>query len=99
MDLEELKQIITQEIEKEVEKTIKNLCEKYNVNVEEASKFIMKKEVKRGRPAKEEDPEEIKEKWPRGRPPKTEKEITNYSGEDLISRLLEEARKKAGIVQ
>ena len=61
MDLEELKQIITQEIEKEVEKTIKNLCEKYNLNVEEASKFIMKKEVKRGRPAKEEDPEEIKD--------------------------------------
>ena len=93
-EMDELKKLLIQEIQNEVERTIKNLSIKYNLNEAEAVKFIMDKEKqKRGRPAKEEVEE--REKGPRGRPPKEEKEVKHYSGEDLISRLLEEARKKA----
>jgi len=93
--MEDLKSLLIKEIEKEVERTIRNLAEKYNLNEEEALNFIKRKEETRGRPAtKKED----KEKGPRGRPPKEEKEVTHYSGDDLISRLLEEARKKGQIV-
>jgi hypothetical protein len=55
----------------------------------------------RGRPKKEEPVRvqikvEVKEdeKSTRGRPAKEEKVVTSYTGDDLISRLLEEARKK-----
>ena len=92
--MDELKNLLIQEIEKEVERTIKNLSLKYNLNEADAVKYIMNKELKRGRPAKDEVNEK-KEKGPRGRPPKEEKEVKHYSGEDLISRLLEEARIKA----
>jgi hypothetical protein len=94
--MEELKQMLIKEIEREVERTIKNLAEKYNLNETDAANYILKQEqekIKRGRPAKEE--EEKKEKGPRGRPAKEEKEVKHYTGEDLISRLLNEARKKA----
>ena len=39
-------------------------------------------------------PEEHFEKVMRGRPSKEEKEVTSHTGEDLISRLLKEAREK-----
>ena len=86
------------EIAQEVERTIKNLSEKYNLNEMEALSYILKNEIKsnearRGRPGKEE--EEKREKNPRGRPPKEEKELKHYTGEDLISRLLKEAKIKA----
>ena len=97
--MEELKNLLMKEISQEVERTIKNLSEKYNLNETEALSYILKNEIKsnevrRGRPAKEEE-EEKKEKGPRGRPPKEEKEVRHYTGEDLISRLLKEARIKA----
>ena len=96
--MEDLKSLLMKEIADEVERTIKNLSEKYNLNETEALSFILKNEIKsnearRGRPPKCEE-EEKKEKGPRGRPPKEEKEVKNYTGEDLISRLLKEAREK-----
>jgi hypothetical protein len=97
-NMEELKKMLIEEIEKEVERTIKSLSIKYNLNEADAVSYIMNNErQKRGRPVKEE--EEKREKGPRGRPPKEEKEVKHYSGEDLISRLLEEARKKASITK
>ena len=54
--------------------------------------FVIKTAAKRGRPKKEK--EDVKEKGPRGRPPKEEKVVTNHVGEDLITRLLEQAKKK-----
>ena len=97
--MDELKNLLMKEISQEVERTIKNLSEKYNLNETEALSYILKNEIKsnearRGRPAKEEE-EEKKEKGPRGRPPKEDKEVRHYTGEDLISRLLKEARIKA----
>lgn len=96
--MEELKELLMKEIAGEVERTIKNLSERYNINECEALSYILKNEIKsnearRGRPPKEEE-EEKKEKGVRGRPPKEEKEIKNYTGEDLISRLLKEAKIK-----
>ena len=100
--MDELKNLLMKEISQEVERTIKNLSEKYNLNETEALSYILKNEIKsnearRGRPPKEEEEEEEekKEKGPRGRPPKEEKEVRHYTGEDLISRLLKEARIKA----
>jgi len=98
--MEELRAKLLNEIEIEVARTIKNLAEKYNLNEKEASNYIMKadeeKEMRkkegRGRPAKEK--KEKKEKGVRGRPPKEEKKVTNLVGEDLISRLVAEARAK-----
>ena len=95
--MDELKSLLIHEIEKEVERTIKNLSVKYNLNEADAVKYIMNSESKRGRPAKVAEEENKREKGPRGRPPKEEKEVKHYSGEDLISRLLEEARKKTVI--
>jgi hypothetical protein len=96
--MEEFKNQIIREIEREVERTIKNLAEKYGLNEADAIKFIQEnKEVRRGRPPKEEDGEE-KKKGVRGRPPKEEKEIKHYSGEDLITRLLAEAKEKVNAV-
>lgn len=95
--MEDLKTLLIKEIEKEVERTIRNLAEKYNLNEDEALNFIKKKEETRGRPVAKEKKEE-KEKGPRGRPPKEEKEVKHYSGDDLISRLLEDARKKGNII-
>ena len=97
--MNDLKNLLMKEIAQEVERTIKNLSEKYNLNETEALSYILKNEIKsnearRGRPPKEEE-EEKKEKNPRGRPPKEEKEVKNYTGEDLISRLLKEAKIKA----
>jgi len=94
--MEELKSLLIKEIAEEVERTIKELSEKYNINEGEALSYILKSELKsnearRGRPPKE---EEKRVKGPRGRPPKEEKEVTHYSGEDLISRLLREAKIK-----
>jgi replication initiation and membrane attachment protein DnaB len=96
--MDELKNLLMKEIAEEVERTIKNLSEKYNLNEREALSYILKNEIKsnegrRGRPAKEEE-EEKREKNPRGRPPKEEKEVKHYTGEDLISRLLKEAKIK-----
>lgn len=96
--MEELKSLLIKEIAEEVERTIKELSEKYNINEGEALSYILKSELKsnearRGRPPKEEEGEK-RVKGPRGRPPKEEKEVTHYSGEDLISRLLREAKKK-----
>jgi len=99
--MEDLKNLLMKEIAQEVERTIKNLSEKYNLNEAEALSYILKNEIKsnearRGRPPKEsEEQEEKKEKGPRGRPPKEEKEVKHYTGEDLISRLLKEAKIKA----
>lgn len=97
--MDDLKNLLMKEIAEEVERTIKNLSEKYNLNETEALSYILKNEIKsnearRGRPPKEEE-EEKKEKNPRGRPPKEEKEVKHYTGEDLISRLLKEAKIKA----
>lgn len=97
--MDDLKNLLMKEIAQEVERTIKNLSEKYNLNETEALSYILKNEIKsnearRGRPPKEEEEEEKKEKNPRGRPPKEEKEVKHYTGEDLISRLLKEAKKK-----
>lgn len=98
LKMEDFKNQILKEIEREVERTIKHLSDKYGLNEAEAIKFIQEnKEVRRGRPPKEEDGEE-KKKGVRGRPPKEEKEIKHYSGEDLISRLLAEAKEKANAV-
>jgi len=96
--MDDLKNLLMKEIAQEVERTIKNLSEKYNLNETEALSYILKNEIKsnearRGRPPKEEE-EEKKEKNPRGRPPKEEKEVKHYTGEDLISRLLKEAKIK-----
>ena len=96
--MEELKKLLMKEITQEVERTVKNLSAKYNLNEMEALSYILKNEMRcnearRGRPPKEE--EEKKEKNPRGRPPKEEKEVRHYTGEDLISRLLKEAKQKA----
>jgi replication initiation and membrane attachment protein DnaB len=95
--MDELKNLLMKEIAEEVERTIKNLSEKYNINEREALSYILKNEKKsnearRGRPGKEE--EEKREKGARGRPAKEEKEINHYTGEDLISRLLREAKLK-----
>jgi hypothetical protein len=64
---------------------------KYGITIPEEY-FEKKSTVKRGRPKKGKQEEE-KEKGPRGRPPKEEKVITNHVGDDLISRLLEQAKK------
>ena len=98
--MDDLKNLLMKEIAQEVERTIKNLSEKYNLNEAEALSYILKNEIKsnearRGRPPKEAEEQEKKEKGPRGRPPKEEKEINHYTGEDLISRLLKEAKLKA----
>jgi len=96
--MDELKNLLMKEIAEEVERTIKNLSEKYNINEREALSYILKNEKKsnearRGRPAGKEE-EEKREKGARGRPAKEEKEINHYTGEDLISRLLREAKLK-----
>jgi len=96
--MDELKNLLMKEIAEEVERTIKNLSEKYNLNEREALSYILKNEKKsnearRGRPAGKEE-EEKREKGARGRPAKEEKEINHYTGEDLISRLLKEAEKR-----
>jgi len=71
------------------------------LNEKEASNYIMKadeekemrkKKEARGRPAKEK--KEKKEKGVRGRPAKEEKKVNNLVGEDLIARLVAEARAK-----
>jgi hypothetical protein len=98
--MDELKNLLMREISEEVERTIKNLSERYNLNEMEALSYILKNEMKsnearRGRPPKGEgEGEEKREKNPRGRPPKEEKEVKHYTGEDLISRLLKEAKIK-----
>jgi len=98
--MEELRAKLLNEIEIEVARTIKNLAEKYNLNEKEASNYIMKadeekemrkKKEARGRPAKE---KKEKEKGVRGRPAKEEKKVNNLVGEDLIARLVAEARAK-----
>ena len=88
------------EVENEIKKTIKILAGRYNLDEKEAYNYIMveKEEeksnnAKRGRPKKEKKEEENKEKGARGRPPKEEKKVTIHVGEDLISRLLEKAKK------
>ena len=83
--MDELKNLLMKEIAEEVERTIKNLSEKYNLNERDALSYILKNEIKsnearRGRPA--------------GAKEEEEKEINHYTGEDLISRLLREARLK-----
>ena len=83
------------EIEREVGRTIRNLSEKYKLNEADAVNYILKNEkehIRRGRPLKE--AKEAKEKGARGRPAKELKEVKHYGGEDLISRLLAEARGK-----
>jgi len=62
----------------EINRTIKVLGEKYEL-----------KEVRRGRPRKE---KEKKKKGARGRPAQEEKKRTSNVGEDLIERLIREAR-------
>jgi replication initiation and membrane attachment protein DnaB len=94
--MDELKNLLMKEIAEEVERTIKNLSEKYNLNERDALSYILKNEIKsnearRGRPA---GAKEEEEKRARGRPAKEEKEINHYTGEDLISRLLREAKLK-----
>lgn len=71
-----LKEIFAEEINR----TIKVLGEKYEV-----------KEVRRGRPRKE-NVKEKKKKGARGRPAQEEKKRTSNVGEDLIERLIREAR-------
>ena len=80
------------------EETINKLAERYNLNAKEASNYIKKESVsKRGRPKNVGGKEPKKVKGARGRPPKEEKPETSYVGEDLIARLIEAARKKAGM--
>jgi len=81
------------------EETINKLAERYNLNAKEASNYIKNERVnKRGRPKNVgEKKKEEKVKGVRGRPPKEEKPETSYVGEDLIARLIEAARKKAGM--
>ena len=77
-ELKELKEIFAEEINR----TIKVLGEKYEL-----------KEVRRGRPRKEKVKEkEKKKKGARGRPAQEEKKRTSNVGEDLIERLIREAR-------
>ena len=87
------------EIIKEFEKeTIKKISKKYNLKEEEALNYIRREEKNmenkksRGRPRKE-DKVEKKEKGVRGRPPQEEKQRTSHVGEDLIERLINEAKK------
>ena len=75
-ELKELKEIFAEEINR----TIKVLGEKYEL-----------KEVRRGRPRKEKEKEK-KKKGARGRPAQEEKKRTSNVGEDLIERLIREAR-------
>jgi hypothetical protein len=75
-ELKELKEIFAEEINR----TIKVLGEKYEL-----------KEVRRGRPRKEKVKEK-KKKGARGRPAQEEKKRTSNVGEDLIERLIREAR-------
>ena len=72
-----LKEIFAEEINR----TIKVLGEKYEL-----------KEVRRGRPRKENVKEKKKKKGARGRPAQEEKKRTSNVGEDLIERLIREAR-------
>ena len=90
--MEELKNLLMKEISQEVERTIKNLSEKYNLNERDALSYILKNERKSNEARREEEEEK---KGVRGRPRKEEKEVNHYTGEDLISRLLREARIKA----
>ena len=76
-ELKELKEIFAEEINR----TIKVLGEKYEL-----------KEVRRGRPRKEKEKEK-KKKGARGRPAQEEKKRTSNVGEDLIERLIREARQ------
>ena len=97
--MEEIKKELIKKIEEEIIKTIKEISKRYKINEKEAIEYILnerKNEKGRGRPRKEkEENEEIKMKGPRGRPPKEEKKVYNKVGEDLISRLLEQARMNA----
>jgi hypothetical protein len=77
-----------------------NILEQLNITNEAVEKEaekngvkLVKEEKKRGRPLKKEKGEE-KEKKPRGRPPTPAKHEIQKKGEDLISRLLEEAKAK-----
>jgi len=94
--MDELINKITMELEKEIKETIKRLAKRYNLNEREALNYILREEcgnVKRGRPAKEKTEEEKKEKGNRGRPPKEEKKVTRHVGEDLKTKLLEQAKR------
>ena len=98
--MESLINTFAMEVEREIINTIKRLSKRYNLDEREAYNYIMetnKSDVggKRGRPAKEKTEEENKVKCPRGRPPKEEKKVTTYVGEDLITRLL--AKAKTGV--
>ena len=85
------------EVEREILETIKRLGERYKMDENEAKEYINKckneKRENRGRPKKEKNEEKV-ERGVRGRPPKEEKKETSHVGDDLISRLLLEAKKK-----
>ena len=72
---------------KECNEDERNALKKLKELLEEGEK----EEKRRGRPKKDEV--NNVEKGPRGRPPKEEKMVTTHVGEDLITRLLEKARK------
>lgn len=86
------------ELENDIKNTIISLAKRYKLNEKDALNYIMRENeinesVKRGRPKKAE--EEKKEKGPRGRPPKEEKIVTVHVGDDLITRLLDQAKRNA----
>ena len=88
------------ELQKDIKNTIISLAKRYNLNEKEAINYIMRENeinegVKRGRPKKENGEEEKREKGPRGRPPKEEKIVTMHVGDDLITRLLNQAKRNA----
>lgn len=86
---------IMKSIKEEIKETIIYLAKIYNLKEEEAIKYIECEEKVRGRPRKE---REKVVKGARGRPRKVEKEERSYVGEDLIGRLIEEARKKIKVL-
>jgi len=91
--MEEAIKLFEKEVSKEIKKTIKEISKRYNLEEEEAREYIMgvEKIKRKGRPKKE---REEREKVGRGRPVKEEKKVIKKVGEDLISRLLEEAKNK-----
>jgi len=93
------------EIKIEIINEIKSVARYYKLDEEDVLRYMMggkprergveEEQAKRGRPRKEEEKTEGGVPAKRGRPPKEEKVITVHVGEDLISRLLEHARKSA----
>jgi ABC-type lipoprotein release transport system permease subunit len=89
--MNELKEVM----EKEIEKIIKKLSKRYNMNEKEAKRHVLgvgiEEKKSRGRPRVE---KKEKEKGARGRPRMEEKVVTSNVGEDLIRRLIMNAKKE-----